>query len=178
MNKQGENEINGDKRSKNEQLFKCGQLLERQIIRLWWLETDCQVFLQFCEAKIETGRLGSLVHQLLLGAEYNIRRLRKMCEVLSIEPLYFQFDFKEEIVQLMQFSKLALHDFVIEEMVSHWNLTLALQCLIHYKLVYYESMAGWCKYLKLLGIQELLEDSLDEYLHLDLMLKLLTESWE
>ena len=178
MNENNENRNYLNYRSENEHLVQCGQLLDEQVTKLWWLETDCQQFLKICSNKIDSEKFDAFVAQLLLESDLKIKRLRKMCQALNIDPSHFKIAFEEEIAQLMAYSNRAVGDFSKSKLVTQWKLALELRRLIHYKLVYYEALAGWSRHLKLYGIQELLEDSLDEYIHLDLMLSLLTEGWE
>ena len=159
-------------------LQKCNNLLELHLQKSWILETAYSAYLKACVNTITSDKFMAVVEQFVLEEDQQIKRLGKIGEVLGLNFAGLKSGTDDEINQLMVLARSALDNFSEHMITGQWMLILEFEKLVHYKMAEYQIMAGWAKFLRLYGIQELLEDSLDEYVHQDLVLNLLSEMWE
>lgn len=159
-------------------LEKCNKLLEAEIIKMWRWESECLSSLKALADKIESRYLASVIEQFFLESDLQVKRLVKINEVLQIHDTHLKWRPDLEVAQSMEPFRRAIRSYADEDLIKRWTLLLALGKLIHCKMSCYQSLISWSKFLRLYGVQELLEDSLDEYVQQDLLLNLLSENWE
>lgn len=178
MNDGQENNNYLDYRFSDANLKECNELLMTELKKIWSFESACFSYLSSCSVKIKSEHLSAVIDQLLLEEGQQIKRLNKIGEVLDMDIKKGKGAPDKEIGHFMAFPAIALKQFSNDDFVKRWLMILEFEKMIHYKIAYYQCMAGWSKILRLYGVQELLEDSLDEYVHQELILNLLLESWE
>lgn len=164
-------------RFKDNNLAKCNMLLEKQVIKMWLCEAECLSCLKDCADQLKSGYLASVIEQFLYEGGLQVKRLRKVGEVLKMDMNTVKLIADEEVTCFLESVRRAIAEFSGDDLSKRWTLILALEKLIHYKMASYQSMVSWAKSLRLYGVQELLEDSLDEYVHQDLLLDLISETW-
>lgn len=164
-------------RFSDSRLKQCNVLLVTELRKTWSFEAECFSYLTSCSDKVQSEHLNTVIDQLILEADQQIKRLMKIGEVLDIDINNATDPLNNES-RYMPLSDMTFKQLSNEDFVGQWMIILEFEKMIHYKIANYQCMAGWSKFLRLYGVQELLEDSLDEYVHQDLILDLLSESWD